>query len=63
MAILDEKVLVEFDGPNHKLDEQMEIDKRKNKLALDSGFLIVRRRVRRMAVISPDTIEGLIERE
>jgi len=58
LALLDEKVLVEFDGPHHRGDEA-ERDKHKEKMAKKRGFVVVRREVKAASVISPDTIKEL----
>lgn len=59
LALFDERVLVEFDGPYHQSAEQQEIDAKKDRLARRHGFRVERRRVRRAVVIDPETIAGL----
>lgn len=59
LALLDERILIEFDGPHHQDARQLAVDARKDRLAKRHGFRIERRRVRPAIVISPDTIVGL----
>lgn len=59
LALLDEKVLVEFDGPYHQSVEQRALDARKDRVAKRHGFRLERRRVQRSVVIAPATIAGL----
>lgn len=59
LALFDKKILVEFDGPYHKLDSQIERDLEKDAIAARNGFLVIRRTVAQAQVILPETIEGL----
>jgi len=59
LALLDCRVLVEFDGPYHQGGVQAVLDEKKAAAAGAAGFVLVRREVEPMVVISPKTIEGL----
>lgn len=59
LALLDTKVLVEFDGPYHEKGNQPQVDENKDQVAQEAGFLIVRREVLPAAVIGPGTIAHL----
>lgn len=59
LALLDEKILVEFDGPDHDMSVQAEDDADKDWVAEVAGFMVVRRSVIPSTVISPETIKGL----
>jgi len=59
LALLDTKVLVEFDGPYREWSEQQEDDKDKEKIAEEAGFTVIRRQTLPATVISPLTLEGL----
>jgi len=59
LALLDVNVLVEFDGPDHKLIYQKKIDREKESVARSLGFSVVRRDVKPMAIIPISAIKGL----
>lgn len=59
LALLDTKVLVEFDGPDHQDKPTRERDAIKLKVAKRAGWRLERRAVRRLAIIHPESIEGL----
>jgi very-short-patch-repair endonuclease len=59
LALLDVRVLVEFDGPYHSYSEQLEVDARKDEVARANGFLVVRRTVQPSVVLNPNMINGL----
>jgi very-short-patch-repair endonuclease len=59
LALLDTKVLVEFDGPYHEGANQKKTDEKKEKAAERAGFAIVRRQVLPATVIDPRTITRL----
>jgi len=59
LALLDTKVLVEFDGGDHNQPFQKRLDAKKDQATKKKGFLIVRRPVASVTVIDPSTIEGL----
>jgi len=59
LALLDTKMLVEFDGPSHREGRQRMEDGAKDKLAAKLGWRVVRREVKRATVIHPSTIEDL----
>jgi very-short-patch-repair endonuclease len=59
LALLDQKILVEFDGPYHRGENQRDADADKTRVAEEHGFVVVRREVQAASVISPETIEGL----
>lgn len=58
LALLDEHILVEFDGSYHG-GKQLETDAKKDAAAEAAGFRIVRRTVEEAMVIAPSTIAGL----
>ena len=59
LALLDTRVLVEFDGPYHEHGDQPRIDAAKERVAEEAGFIVVRREVQQMSVISPTTLREL----
>ncbi len=59
LALLDTKVLVEFDGPYHERKAQQQQDAVKEEAATRNGFWLVRRRVLPAVVIGPATLEGM----
>jgi very-short-patch-repair endonuclease len=59
LALLDEKVLVEFDGPDHSGEKQHLDDQQKERIAEAAGFIVVRRQVVPSTVIGVETLEGL----
>jgi len=59
LALLDERVLVEFDGPEHRSDVGVSDDVEKDRVAEAAGYVVVRRSVVPSTVISPETIVGL----
>ncbi len=60
LALLDEKVLVEFDGPEHTSDRRTrKQDKEKDSHAAQLGWRVERRKVENATVIHPKTIEAL----
>jgi very-short-patch-repair endonuclease len=59
LALLDVRVLVEFDGPEHLGPVQRVRDDAKDALASRHGFLVVRRPVEPVTIIDPSTITGL----
>ena len=59
LALLDVRVLVEFDGPYHDASDQLQVDARKEEVARAHGFLLVRRSVQAAVVLNPNTIDGL----
>lgn len=59
LALLDTRVLVEFDGPYHAYGDQPRVDAAKELVAQEAGFVVVRRAVQPMTVISPTTIQEL----
>jgi very-short-patch-repair endonuclease len=60
LAILDKKILVEFDGKSHQTRAQRELDIQKDKMANKKGFIVVRRETPEMAVVDPIVLEGLL---
>ncbi len=59
LALLDEKALVEFDGPHHRTERQTSLDNQKDEAGQAAGFVVIRRRVEPASIIHPNTIEGL----
>ena len=59
LALLDIKVLVEFDGPYHGDAAQQERDELKELTAKKHGFKLERRAVKPATVIGPETLAGL----
>ena len=59
LALLDVKVIVEFDGPYHKDPRQKRLDQKKSRLARKEGFKVVRRKVEIEEVFSPSIVDGL----
>ena len=59
LALLDVKVIVEFDGSYHKDPRQREVDCRKDRAARKAGFRVVRRKVKSESVFSPAMLAGL----
>jgi len=59
LALLDEKVLVEFDGPYHRTERQTSLDDQKDEVGRAAGFVVIRRCVQSASIIHPNTIEGL----
>ena len=59
LVLLDARVLVEFDGEYHGGRSQQEVDLRKDSVAREHGFVVVRRPVVRSTVIDPVTLDGL----
>jgi very-short-patch-repair endonuclease len=59
LALLDARVLVEFDGPYHAYGNQPRVDAAKEQAAEEAGFIVVRRVVQPTTVISPATVRGL----
>lgn len=60
LVLRDKKVAIEFDGPDHRGGKQLVLDEKKDKVAKDAGFIVVRREVLSAMVISPETLEGLL---
>lgn len=60
LALLDAKVLVEFDGKYHNNDYQIEVDDLKNKIAQEQGWRIERIETDDTSVIPPCCIKHLI---
>jgi very-short-patch-repair endonuclease len=58
LALFDAKVLIEFDGPYHH-GSQLGVDRTKEEVAANHGFVVIRREVRPATVIDPETIDGL----
>lgn len=59
LALLDVRVLVEFDGPYHSNPSQRPRDEEKEELAQRYGFVVVRKSVAQASVIGVETIQGL----
>lgn len=59
LALLDSKVLVEFDGTYHRGTKQLNADKRKDQAAKEAGFVVVRRSTFSVSAIDPVTLDGL----
>jgi very-short-patch-repair endonuclease len=59
LALLDTRVLVEFDGPYHGYGEQIATDAKKDETAIAYGFALERRIVAAASVLSPAVISGL----
>lgn len=59
LALLDTKTLVEFDGPYHQAQDQIQVDDQKADFARTAGFTVLRRKVEPAVVIDPVTIRGL----
>lgn len=59
LALLDAKVIVEFDGSYHKEPRQREVDRRKDRAARKAGFRVIRRKVESESVFSPVMLAGL----
>ena len=59
LALLDSRVLVEFDGPYHEGVDQRQVDQDKDRAAEAAGFVVVRRMVQPATVIGPNTIRNL----
>lgn len=58
LALLDTRVVVEFDGDYHR-GQQIQVDDLKDRAAMDAGFTVVRRAVEVASVISPVVLRGL----
>ena len=59
LALLDLKIVVEFDGRYHRCTTQQKSDRKKDEVAKGKGFIVVRREVQTASVIHPDTIRDL----
>lgn len=59
LALLDTRVLVEFDGPYHAGDTQLADDADKEQAARAAGFIVIHRQVLPAVVIDPQTLRGL----
>lgn len=59
LALFDTKVLVEFDGPDHRSEETKKNDSKKEQLAKKWGWIVKRRTVRPSTAIDPVTLVGL----
>jgi hypothetical protein len=59
LALLDSRILVEFDGPYHRKKEQILRDEKKNGIAALHGFRVERIEVPSNSVIPAETIVGL----
>lgn len=59
LALLDKKILIEFDGPYHRALSQRPRDQEKEQIASAHGFRLIRRRVIPTTVISAKTLRGV----
>jgi very-short-patch-repair endonuclease len=59
LALLDVRILVEFDGPYHFCETQKKLDQEKELTAKKYGFSVVRRKVIAAKIIDPITIANL----
>ena len=57
LALLDVRLLIEFDGPYHA-GAQLEADTKKDAVAMAHGFSVIRRSVPSATIIDPCVIEG-----
>jgi len=53
-------VVVEFDGPDHRIEKQRTADARKDEEAKNLGYVVVRREVKRAAVIPSAVLNGIV---
>lgn len=56
LALLDSKILIEFDGQDHKSKQQQSIDSKKRETAETAGFHVVHRNIQPMTIIDPSII-------
>ena len=54
------RVAVEFDGPDHRIEKQKLEDAKKTQTAEALGYTVVRRAVKRAAVIPSETLDGVV---
>jgi very-short-patch-repair endonuclease len=59
LALLDVRTLVEFDSAYHRGKPQQAVDKRKEQVAKEQGYTLIRREVIAASVIDPETVQGL----
>ena len=59
LALLDTRVLIEFDGPYHLSGAQQADDAKKDAVAHAHGYNVVRRSVVANTAFTPDMIAGL----
>jgi len=60
LALIDQGVLIEFDGRYHESEKQTEIDTEKTRSAELEGWVVCRVSVEAGATIHPDSIRGII---
>lgn len=60
LVLTDERICVEFDGPNHRLKKEQERDKIKTETAEKHGYKVVRVQCGRMEIIDPTAVFKLI---
>jgi very-short-patch-repair endonuclease len=60
LALPDRKILVEFDGPDHKHRKQAVEDLKKDKLAEAKGFRVLRVETMPAVVIDPRILNSLL---
>ena len=56
----DYKILIEFDGPYHRNNRQIAVDKEKDKIANDLGYCVIRVETETASVISAETVENIL---
>ena len=60
LCIYDQKLLVEFDGPDHNYEWQKETDRKKDAFAVANGYLVKRIPVERAKIIPYDALDGVL---
>jgi len=53
-------VAIEFDGPDHKIEKQRDIDTKKANAAVELGYTVLRREVKRATVIPSCALDGIV---
>ena len=53
-------VAIAFDGPDHRVEKQKATDTRKDKEAESLGYSVLRREVKRAAVIPSSVLDGVV---
>ena len=59
LAFTAERILVEFDGPEHAYMPAKLTDMAKERAASQAGYRLIRKTIRKTTCISPDTILGI----
>lgn len=60
LALLEEKIVVEFDGPYHEVSAQREEDRLKDVFAQEHGWQVIRRLTPQNVVIEVEVIRDLV---